>query len=92
MGMRLTLMERVTIKWCQSRCERQKLAPVTGGLFTVPAQAFVKCQGHTVCAPVFVLDVKQLSRETTVFQQALLPLYWDDSPLEKEKVFEWWEL
>lgn len=88
--MGLTVMERTAIKWCQSRCECQKLAPVTAGLFTILAQAFVKCQWpNTVCAPFFVLDVKQLSKETMVFQQAL---YWGDSPLGQERTFECWEL
>lgn len=91
--MGLTLMERATIKWCQSRCKCQKLAPVAGGLLTILAQAFVKCRWpNTVCAPFFVLEVKQLSKETLVFQQALLPLYWGDSPLGQERTFECWEL
>lgn len=88
-----TLMERATIKWCPSRCECQKLAAVTGELFTILAQAFVKCHWpNTFCAPFFALDVKQLSKETLVFQQALLPLYWGDSPLGQERTFECWEL
>jgi len=85
-------MERATIVWCQSRCECQKLAPGTGGLLTILAQAFVKHQWpNTVCASFFVLDVKQLSKETMVFQQALLPLYWGDSPLGEERASECWE-
>lgn len=52
--MGLTLMERTTTKRCQSSCECQKFAPGTGGLFTVLAQAFVKCQWlNTVSAPLF---------------------------------------